>query len=890
MTEPAPLETAGTVDRPRRADRLRERGRGRARRAPRRCDPRHALPRAPRARGPRPHRASGTRAGCAASRCRRTTRWRSLLPAGGAGRSSSASQVDGRDVVVPIRDVSARAARRPRLEALAALGAAIQRERSEAADPRRASATDSRELGLAVHPHARRGGVRPGRVGARRRPRWRPRSTRRSAARCAATRAPGAPSRARLGGRGRVLRRLGRRGLAVFVGEPAEPGRAPARSRSASRARSRVRLDERTAVRCYLVARRATGCDRGDVAAVRLFGAQVAAALDAARTIADLSRRNAELAALNRLGALAGDAADLPRFFARAAGLLRDAAGCAGLAIYVLDDRAGELVLRLHRGAQERGAHVARVLALRRRSETSCAIAPRGWSRPARIAPDALVASLGFAASAWVPLVARSRAVGVMPRATATAGSARASTCSRRARRTSPAPSSRTGCSAICAAASESSRSSTTSRSPRRSSIPCSCSTRRSAACARRSRRAARPFLRDGDRLLLVSGVGPRVGGGARLPRSSRSARGSPGSRCSASRRWTAATAGERGRRGRRFAPRAATARSSPSRLLAKAHALGALVLARPAGAAPSRPTRSASSRRSACSSAWRSRTRACSRTSAGGSRTSRRCTRSRCGSSATPPGDVQALLDDGCREVARGPLRRGGAVVLARRPTGPHAARGVAGFGAPFDPARLRLSARAGRARRGRLPAPRPGLDRGRHTRSAERVCAAAPGTPPARDAGACRSPRAQATRGVLFVADDPGRTFARPELALANALAGELAVGLENAELYAEARRRVEELSLLNEMGRTVAASLDLDQVLREGVEAARRLLRASRGRVVLYDPVAASCAWRRRRAIAPEELASSAALGEPAASRCGRSASGGAVVVEDVAADPR
>jgi signal transduction histidine kinase len=56
--------------------------------------------------------------------------------------------------------------------------------------------------------------------------------------------------------------------------------------------------------------------------------------------------------------------------------------------------------------------------------------------------------------------------------------------------------------------------------------------------------------------------------------------------------------------------------------------------------------------------------------------------------------------------------------------------------------------------------------------------------------------------------------------------------------AELYAEARRRVEELSLLNEVGRAVAGSLDLREVLREAAEGARRLAGTSRGYVILYD----------------------------------------------------
>ena len=119
--------------------------------------------------------------------------------------------------------------------------------------------------------------------------------------------------------------------------------------------------------------------DRGDLAAMRLFGAQVAAALDAARIIADLSRRNAELAALNRLGELAGEAADLPRFFARAAEVVRDRDRVRRPRVYVLDEPAGELVRRFARRRRGLPEDVARLPLSSRPSATSCATGPRGW-------------------------------------------------------------------------------------------------------------------------------------------------------------------------------------------------------------------------------------------------------------------------------------------------------------------------------------------------------------------------------------------------------------------------------------------------------------------------------------------------------------------------------
>jgi len=54
----------------------------------------------------------------------------------------------------------------------------------------------------------------------------------------------------------------------------------------------------------------------------------------------------------------------------------------------------------------------------------------------------------------------------------------------------------------------------------------------------------------------------------------------------------------------------------------------------------------------------------------------------------------------------------------------------------------------------------------------------------------------RAQ-TRGLLVVADNPARRFQDDEVALARTIASVVPVGVDNAELYAETRKRVEELA---------------------------------------------------------------------------------------------
>ncbi|HEX8909763.1 MAG TPA: ATP-binding protein, partial [Anaeromyxobacteraceae bacterium] len=93
-------------------------------------------------------------------------------------------------------------------------------------------------------------------------------------------------------------------------------------------------------------------------------------------------------------------------------------------------------------------------------------------------------------------------------------------------------------------------------------------------------------------------------------------------------------------------------------------------------------------------------------------------------------------------------------------------------------------------------------------------------------------------ATRGVVALADGPQRRYSEAEIALALALAGEAAMGLENAELYAEARNRVKELSLVHEVGRSLVATLELHQVLEAGVRNLARIVDAPDAYLLLAD----------------------------------------------------
>ncbi len=89
----------------------------------------------------------------------------------------------------------------------------------------------------------------------------------------------------------------------------------------------------------------------------------------------------------------------------------------------------------------------------------------------------------------------------------------------------------------------------------------------------------------------------------------------------------------------------------------------------------------------------------------------------------------------------------------------------------------------------------------------------------------------------GVL-VAARRARPLGRDDLRLLSTLAAQLAVSLQNALLFEETQRRVEELSLLLELGQEVVGSLDLAKVLQAGAHTAARALDCTAAYVLLSD----------------------------------------------------
>ncbi|HET8541333.1 MAG TPA: GAF domain-containing protein [Anaeromyxobacter sp.] len=340
------------------------------------------------------------------------TRYEVALALPGAGRRLVEVHLeqDGGDLLVHLRDLAVREVRRLRLDAVATLGAALQREVAE--DAIHARVRDGLwALGLAsALIRAEPDGVRVV---------W--------------ARVPAAVSERFLAIAGVPLdgylarwTELSRRvwsdgaqftedlGLHAARAVPealAEEVRSLVNAAALSKAAA-VRLGERADADLYAIV--AGDWLRGeDLPAVRLFASQLAAALDAARRVADLSRRNADLAALNRVAELAAAATDLSGFLPLASEVLRAATGCAGTAVYVLDEAAGALVLAHLDGAPPDAAAPLRRIGL---GGPAGRIFREGGPLVADVAAGELpeLQPLGFPAIAWIPLLVRSKGVGVL--------------------------------------------------------------------------------------------------------------------------------------------------------------------------------------------------------------------------------------------------------------------------------------------------------------------------------------------------------------------------------------------------------------------------------------------------------------------------------------------
>ncbi|HEY4688174.1 MAG TPA: GAF domain-containing protein [Anaerolineae bacterium] len=90
----------------------------------------------------------------------------------------------------------------------------------------------------------------------------------------------------------------------------------------------------------------------------------------------------------------------------------------------------------------------------------------------------------------------------------------------------------------------------------------------------------------------------------------------------------------------------------------------------------------------------------------------------------------------------------------------------------------------------------------------------------------------------GAIVLASRAAGRFGKDEVVLIGTVADQIGVAVANARLYEETRHRVDELALLNEVGRALTSTLNLDEVLRVIMEEAVGMLQGEAGSVLLLD----------------------------------------------------
>ncbi len=143
----------------------------------------------------------------------------------------------------------------------------------------------------------------------------------------------------------------------------------------------------------------------------------------------------------------------------------------------------------------------------------------------------------------------------------------------------------------------------------------------------------------------------------------------------------------------------------------------------------------------------------------------------------------------------------------------------------------------------------------------------------------------------GALVVHYWIERTVSDEELTALTLLAEQAATAIDNARLYADATRRADRLRELAEMERLVAASLDVDDVLRRIADATARLVGAPVVHLWTAEPGAAVLRLRAASvdpSLPPVEMPPTLAIGEGLSGAAAQTRS--AVFVEDATGDAR
>lgn len=90
-----------------------------------------------------------------------------------------------------------------------------------------------------------------------------------------------------------------------------------------------------------------------------------------------------------------------------------------------------------------------------------------------------------------------------------------------------------------------------------------------------------------------------------------------------------------------------------------------------------------------------------------------------------------------------------------------------------------------------------------------------------------------------VLVSSSVPGCRYRDEDLALLSTIATSVGQAVHNAQLFEKGERQIAELSLINELGKALSSTLDLDAVLHYIVDMISSIVEAERGSLMLLDP---------------------------------------------------
>lgn len=91
------------------------------------------------------------------------------------------------------------------------------------------------------------------------------------------------------------------------------------------------------------------------------------------------------------------------------------------------------------------------------------------------------------------------------------------------------------------------------------------------------------------------------------------------------------------------------------------------------------------------------------------------------------------------------------------------------------------------------------------------------------------------------------PESPFDDRDLELLSILAGQVAIAIENSHVHEATRHRTRQLAALNELGRVVISTLDLDEVLRLAMHSINEIIKAEAGSLLLLDETTSELVFR-------------------------------------------